>query len=101
MLHLLDADVLIRADNRFYPRNRFPTFWTWLAHVGDGGAVKIPREQYEEIVRGKGELVDWLKSADVKAALLLGEEADPAVVYGSHAPGLRRSRRRRDRAGRA
>jgi len=46
----------------------------------DRGAVKIPREQYEEITRGKGELVDWLKSADVKAALLLGEEADPAVV---------------------
>ena len=78
VLYLLDADVLIRADRIYYPLNRFPIFWSWLAHVGAEGGAKVPLEQYEEIVSGTGELVDWLK--DVKEALLFDEEADPTLV---------------------
>ena len=80
MLYLLDADVLIRADRTFYPPGNFPTFWDWLAHMGNLGNVKIPREQYEEITTGTGPLVDWLKREDVKRSLLLNEEAMPALV---------------------
>jgi len=47
---------------------------------GDGGNIKIPQEQYEEITKGKGDLVDWLKEPKTKGALLLQEEADPAIV---------------------
>lgn len=78
VLYLLDADVLIRANGIYYRPNRFPTFWSWLAHVGAEGGVKVPREQYEEITIGSGELVDWLK--DAKEALLFDEEADPTLV---------------------
>ena len=78
VLYLLDADVLIRANRFYYPLNRFPIFWSWLAHVGAGGGVKVPREQYEEITSGSGELVDWLK--DAKEALLFNEEAHPTLV---------------------
>ncbi|MCZ6772515.1 MAG: DUF4411 family protein [Proteobacteria bacterium] len=78
MLYLLDADVLIRADRFYYPLNRFPIFWSWLAHVGAEGSAKVPLEQYEEIASGRGELVDWLK--DAKEALLFDEEADPTLV---------------------
>ena len=80
MIYLLDADTLIRADNTYYPLKRFPVFWTWLSFSGAAGQVKIPLEQYEEVVVGTGDLVDWLKLEDTKYALLLGEEADPILV---------------------
>ena len=71
VLYLLDAD---------YPLKRFQVFWDWLRHNGAAGLVKIPFEQYEEVVAGKGDLVDWLKGEEIKAALLFDEEADPALV---------------------
>lgn len=80
MVYLFDADTLIRADNTFYPLNRFPVFWEWLHHNGEKGHIKIPIEQYEEIVAGNGDLVDWLNSEEVKEALIFEEEADPALV---------------------
>ena len=42
--------------------------------------MKIPFEQFGEIVAGRDELVDWLKDEETKSALLLDEEADPALV---------------------
>ena len=75
MIYLLDADSLIRANSTYYPLKRFQVFWEWLRHNGAAGLVKIPLEQYEEVVVGKGELVDWLKREETKAALLLNEEA--------------------------
>lgn len=80
MLYLLDADTLIKADNLYYPQARFPVFWEWLRHVGATGNVRIPREQYDEVTAGKGQLVQWLKTPETRDALLLDEEADPALV---------------------
>jgi hypothetical protein len=77
---LLDADTLIRAEKTYYPRRRFPVFWDWLLHQGKLGNVKIPPEQYGEVVIGRGELVDWLKEEETKEALLLDEEVDVALV---------------------
>ena len=48
--------------------------------MGATGRVKLPREQYDEITNGRGELVDWLKTEEVKRALLLREEANPVLV---------------------
>ncbi len=80
MLYLLDADTLITADRLYYPLARFPVFWAWLRHVGAAGNVKVPQEQYEEVTAGKGQLVDWLKNAEIRDALLFDEEADPALI---------------------
>ena len=80
MIYLLDADTLISADRVYYPLNRFPIFWKWLRHHGGKGNIKIPLEQYEEVTVGKGNLVDWLKEEESKAALLLSEEIDPSLV---------------------
>ena len=77
---LLDADTMIRADRTFYPRKRFPIFWEWLLAQGTLGSIKIPVEQYEEIVAGSGELVDWLKSKDVRDALEFPHEVDASLV---------------------
>jgi hypothetical protein len=79
-MHLLDADTLITGDRKAYPLRRFPVFWEWLKFQGEIGIVKIPIEQYEEVVAGRGEIVDWLSEDEVKEALVLTEEADQALV---------------------
>lgn len=79
-MHLLDANVLIRADADFYPLDRIPQFWDWLIEKGDDGDVKIPSEIHYEIAVGNGALADWVVDNDVKNALLLDETADPALV---------------------
>lgn len=92
MLYLLDADTLIRADSTYYPLERFPVFWEWLGHNGSAGIVKIPTEQFEEIIAGAGKLVDWLTQQENREALLFSEEADPdlvaAVTADGYAPDL-------------
>jgi hypothetical protein len=80
VLYLLDADSLIRADSTYYALKRFPVFWDWLRHNGSAGNVKVPIEQYEEVVTGKGGLVTWLREENTKSALLFDEEAEPALV---------------------
>ena len=80
MIYLLDADTLITADRTFYRLKRFPVFWEWLKHNGVADQIKMPLEQYEEVVVGNGDLVDWLTEREVREALLFDEEADPALV---------------------
>jgi hypothetical protein len=80
LLYLLDADTVITGEKRAYPLHRFALFWDWLCHMGSEGNVKIPREQYDEIVAGRGPIVDWLKLEQVRNALVLSEEVDPAIV---------------------
>jgi Domain of unknown function (DUF4411) len=92
VLYLLDADTVIRADSTYYPLKRFPVFWQWLRHNGSAGIIKIPMEQFEEIVAGTGALVDWLEDQANGEALLFAEEADPdlvaAVTADGYAPDL-------------
>lgn len=79
-MHLLDANVLIRADADFYPLDRIPQFWDWLIEKGGNGDLKIPAEIHAEIAAGNDALSDWVADNDVKAALLLDEAPDPALV---------------------
>lgn len=83
MLYLLDANVLIDANRDYYPIARVPEFWEWLEHNGAEGHIKLPPEIHEEIKAGKknnkpDELAKWAKGVDLREALLLKEEADPA-----------------------
>ena len=80
MLYLLDADTLITGDRKAYPLRRFPVFWEWLRYQGELGNVKIPLEQWEEVTSGRGEIVDWLRTEECRAALILVEEPDPAMI---------------------
>jgi hypothetical protein len=90
--YLLDADTLIKADRTYYPLQRFPVFWDWLLYHSVIGNVKIPQEQFDEIVAGKGELVDWLSDKTRKAALLLPGVVDQTllsqVIAQGYAPDL-------------
>ncbi len=80
MIYLLDANVLIDANRDYYPIDRVPEFWDWLANCGTNGHVKIPIEFYEEIKSGNDNLAEWIKQDEIKEALLLDEEAEVTVV---------------------
>ena len=79
-MFLIDANVLITANNTYFPLTDFPPYWDWLERKGADGQIKMPREIYEEISGGSDDLADWIKSPDVKDALLLDEEADLGLV---------------------
>ena len=78
MLYLLDANVLIDARRDYYPPDRVPQFWQWLVDMGTQGRVRIPREIFDDIVRGNDELVDWLIRH--KPSLVLDEYAPRELV---------------------
>lgn len=85
MLYLLDTSVLITARNTYYSLEAVPEFWAWLMHMGEAGRIKIPLEMFEEVKDGgtdnaKDLLYGWISDDTVKAALLLREEVEPALV---------------------
>lgn len=80
MIYLLDADTVIKVDNRYYPPRRFRPVWDWIEKTAAEGKIKIPIEQFEEITAGRGDLVDYLKQKEIKESLVLEEEANPELV---------------------
>ncbi|MCE3001354.1 MAG: DUF4411 family protein [Xanthomonadaceae bacterium] len=85
MIYLLDASVLITANNLYYPIDRVPEYWGWLEYLGESGKVKIPQEIFEEIRDGpddaeKDLLYGWLQDESVRNALLLAEDVDVHAV---------------------
>ena len=94
MLYLLDANTLINAKNWYYPFDRVPEFWAWLAHQGETGNLKLPIEIFEEITDpnksadDKDELSLWAESKEVKDSILLDEDSDidlvRRVTYGGY-----------------
>lgn len=85
MLYLPDANVLITANNLYYPIDRVPEYWEWLAYMGALGRVKMPFEIFEEVKEGpddaeKDLLFAWLREDANRKALLLDEQVKPALV---------------------
>lgn len=92
MLYLLDANVLIRAHEDYYGIDQVPQFWDWLLATAAEGTVKMPFEIHDEIAVSTGPLKNWITQAEVKAALVLDEEADQGllnqVIERGYAPNL-------------
>ena len=92
MLYLLDANVMIRAHEDYYPIDRIPQFWAWLVSLGDSGTIKVPYEIYGEIAVSTGPLHDWLTDNTVTKSMLLDQKVDPAslnnVLAQGYAPDL-------------
>ena len=80
MLYLIDANVLIRAHEDYYPLDRVPQFWAWLERQALAGQIKMPLEIHEEIAVSRGPLRDWICERHIKQALILDEEADAELV---------------------
>ncbi|WP_323993256.1 MULTISPECIES: DUF4411 family protein [Nguyenibacter] len=91
-LYLLDANVLIRAHEDYYPVDRIPQFWEWLLVMAERNRIKTPREIYDEVAPSNGLLAEWLRQQTVKDALVLKETSDLAtvqrVVAQGYAPDL-------------
>lgn len=78
MHYLLDANVVIDADRDYYPFDRVREFWDWLLYQAKMGKVAIPVQMYDEIVAGKGLLVDWVK--ENKSSFILTLRPDVSKV---------------------
>lgn len=65
-LYLLDANVLIRAHEDYYPVDRIPQFWIWLLQQAESGVIRMPRQIFDEVTPPPGPLADWLKRPGVK-----------------------------------
>jgi len=81
VLYLFDANVLITASNTYYPIDQIPEYWSWIAHQGKEGNIKLPLEILEEVRAGSKKddpLMAWIN--EHAKALLLAEPVDPAMV---------------------
>ena len=78
-MYLLDANTLMEAHDTFYPVDRIKPFWDWVYDQADAGLIKMPVEVHSEFT-GNGLHVQWINEPEVKAALILDEVADPALV---------------------
>ena len=92
MLYLLDANVLIRAHEDYYPIDRIPQFWAWLTSLGESGIAKVPYEIYGEIAISNGALHDWLTDSEIAKKMVLNQQVDPShlnrVLTAGYAPDL-------------
>ncbi len=72
-LYLLDANVLIEANADYYPHNRIPQFWLWLASLAQQDIVKMPGEILDEIRPSESDepFAGWFRQH--RDALLLDE----------------------------
>jgi len=85
MLYLLDANVLITAQNQYYPVDAVPEFWQWLTYMGQSGEIKMPIETLEEVKDGSNDterdlLFAWIQDEANKTAILLDEDVRPDLV---------------------
>lgn len=96
MVYLLDANVLITAQNLYYPVDAVPEFWDWLVHMGTAGEIKMPIETLEEVKDGSNDaerdlLFAWIQDETNKTAILFDEEVQPRLVQrvtNQYAPDL-------------
>ena len=80
MLYLLDANVLIRAHEDYYPIDLVPQFWEWLIKVAAEGHVKMPFEIWEEISVSNGPLKEWVCAPSNKDRLVLPEIVNAGLL---------------------
>lgn len=52
MVYLLDASLLITANNTYYPVDSVPEYWDWLQHYAEQGKIQMPLEIFEEVKGG-------------------------------------------------
>ena len=80
-MYLLDANVLIDANMYYYPVERVPQFWDWLAAMGQQGFVKIPSEIFDEVVKPRpddpDQVIGWLLDRE---GSLVFEGATPSAL---------------------
>lgn len=59
MKHLLDANTLIEAKNRYYGMEICPAFWQWLLNKNQSLELGSITSVMEELAKGNDELAKW------------------------------------------
>ena len=60
-MYLLDANVFIYAQRDYYPPDRVPEYWAWLAHQAEAGEIKIPQPIWDELQPHDADLQAWMQ----------------------------------------
>lgn len=61
-MYLLDANAFMEASRRYYADDIAPGFWTWLADPQLSTRVASVAAVRDEIIVGKGHLVEWARN---------------------------------------
>lgn len=61
MNHLLDANTLIEAKNRYYGMAICPGFWQWLLLKNEALALSSIGPVMDELMKGNDELAHWAR----------------------------------------
>ena len=77
-MFLLDANVFISAQRDYYPPNRVPEYWDWLAYQAETGSIKVPQPIWDEIKPHDEDLKAWI-SAHQDTFILYPDESDVLV----------------------
>jgi hypothetical protein len=72
-LYLLDANVLIRAHEDYYPVDRIPQYWDWLIAMAALDIIQMPRVIFDEVKPPPGPFADWIGQRSVRESLVLRE----------------------------
>ena len=78
MLYLLDANVLILAQNTYYEFGRVNQYWDWIQFQAAEGNVKIPKQILFEIAEKKDFVANWTK--ENRPVLVLDEQVDSNLL---------------------
>jgi Domain of unknown function (DUF4411) len=79
-LYLLDANVLIRAHEDYYPVDRILPFWTWLLEHAENNVIKVPRVIFDEVRPAPGPFRAWLAQREVREKLVLNKTIPVSLV---------------------
>lgn len=89
MLYLIDANVLIKAHDEYYPIDRIPQFWEWMLKNARNNLIKMPFEMLAEVKAGppkkdadldEDKLLRWLSQGDHEKVLRYSSNADRVLV---------------------
>ncbi|MNF38725.1 hypothetical protein D3C85_752260 [compost metagenome] len=61
MKHLLDANTLIEAKNRYYGMTICPGYWSWLLLQNQALELASIVSVKDELTKGRDELAEWAK----------------------------------------
>jgi len=80
-VHLVDANVLIEAKNRYYSFSICPGFWDALVwHAGSGSVCSVDVVK-RELLGGSDDLASWVKTVAPAAAFCSTNDADVVAWY--------------------
>ena len=80
-MFLLDTNVFISAQRDYYPLDRVPEYWDWLAYQAESGEIKVPRAIWDELQPHDADLQAWMR-VHQDSFILFPDESDVFVPDG-------------------